>query len=235
MRRIAYIPARGGSKGVPRKNIREVFGKPLIAYSIEAARASGLFEMIFVSTDSREIADIAVAYGAEVPFLRYPEVAQDTTKTIDTMVSDVARLEALGRIFDVIVLLQPTSPLRRAEDIAGAVSLFESRGLDCGGVVSVSEVEEHPLLMRTLNEDGTLKSLLGLPSTVRRQDMPAVYRVNGAIYVNAWKDIVPTLSLNDNPVAYVMEPERAPEIDTLKDLKKIERILLGAGHDSDKE
>ena len=235
MRRIAYIPARGGSKGVPRKNIREVFGKPLIAYSIEAARASGLFEMIFVSTDSREIADIAVAYGAEVPFLRYPEVAQDTTKTIDTMISDVARLEALGRIFDVIVLLQPTSPLRRAEDIAGAVPLFESRGLDCGGVVSVSAVEEHPLLMRTLNSDGTLKSLLGLPSTVRRQDMPAVYRVNGAIYVNAWKDIVPTLSLNDNPVAYVMEPERAPEIDTLGDLKKIERILLGAGHDSDKE
>lgn len=235
MRRIAYIPARGGSKGVPRKNIREVSGKPLIAYSIEAARETGLFEMVFVSTDSQEIADIAVAYGAEVPFLRYPEFARDTTKTIDTMVSDAGRLEALGRIFDVIVLLQPTSPLRRAEDIAGAVSLFESRGLDCGGVVSVSAVEEHPLLMRTLNSDGTLKSLLGLPSTVRRQDMPAVYRVNGAIYVNAWKDIVPTLSLNDNPVAYVMEPERAPEIDTLKDLKKIERILLGAGHDSDKE
>lgn len=235
MRRIAYIPARGGSKGVPRKNIREVSGKPLIAYSIEAARETGLFEMVFVSTDSQEIADIAVAYGAEVPFLRYPEVAQDTTKTIETMVSDVGRLAAMDLTFDVIVLLQPTSPLRRAEDIAGAVSLFESRGLDCGGVVSVSAVEEHPLLMRTLNEDGTLKSLLGLPSTVRRQDMPPVYRVNGAIYVNAWKDIVPTLSLNDNPVAYVMGPERAPEIDTLKDLKKIERILLGAGHDSDKE
>lgn len=223
---MPIFPHGGGSKGVPRKNIREVSGKPLIAYSIEAARATGLFEMVFVSTDSQEIADVALAYGAEVPFLRYPEVAQDATKTIDSLVSDVRRLEAMGRSFDLVVLLQPTSPLRGAEDIVAAVKLYESRP-DCGGVVSVSPVEEHPVLMRTLNADGTLKSLLGVPSTVRRQDMPPVYRVNGAIYVNAWKDIVPTLSLNDNPLAYVMDLTRAPEIDTMGDLKKVEGLLAG--------
>ena len=125
MRRIAYIPARGGSKGIPKKNIKALCGKPLIAYTIEAALETGLFDVVFVSTDSAEIAGVAKQYGAQVPFLRYAEVAQDTTKTIDTVCSDVARMRNLGWEFDTFVLLQATSPLRRAKDIAGAVARFE--------------------------------------------------------------------------------------------------------------
>ena len=229
MRRIAYIPARGGSKGIPGKNIREVSGKPLIAYTILAARATSLFDMVFVSTDSPEIAEIARAYGAEVPFLRDPSVAQDTTRTIDTVVSDKARLEQLmggERGYDVFVLLQPTSPLRGAEDIVGAVRLFEENGLNCGGVVSISKVSEHPILMRTLDlKTHQLTSILPGGSTVRRQDMPSVYKVNGAIYVNAWNALTPSLSLNDNRLGYVMAEGHAIDIDAPKDLELVRAIL----------
>lgn len=229
MRRIAYIPARGGSKGIPRKNIQEVSGKPLIAYSILAARATSLFDMVFVSTDSPEIAEIAQAYGADVPFLRDPSVAQDTTRTIDTVVSDKARLEQLmggGRGYDVFVLLQPTSPLRGAGDIVGAVRLFEENGLNCGGVVSISKVVEHPILMRMLDvKTHRLMSILPGGSTVRRQDMPPVYKVNGAIYVNAWNELTPSLSLNDNRLGYVMDEGRAIDIDTPKDLDLVRKAF----------
>jgi len=224
MRRLAYIPARGGSKGIPKKNIAELGEMPLIAFTIVAALKSGLFEKVMVSTDSEEIADVARQYGAWVPFLRYAEFAQDTSKTIDAVISDKSRLEAMGEKFDEFVLLQCTSPFRTAKDIQGAVALAEKAH---AGVVSISPVEEHPILMRTIDADGKVSRVLNCSSTCRRQDMPPYYRVNGAIYVNFWGELTPDLSLNDNPYGYVMERKDSLDIDTKADLDAARRNICG--------
>lgn len=222
--RLAYIPARGGSKGIPKKNIVQIGDLPLIAFTIVAALKSGLFERVMVSTDSQEIADVAKKYGAWIPFLRDPAVAQDGTTTIATVMSDKSRLEAMGEKFDEFVLLQCTSPFRTAEDIKGAVALAEKVG---AGVASVSPVSDHPLLMRTADEDGRLTKLLQVSSTCRRQDMPPFYRVNGAIYVNKWEELSPTLSFNDNPYGYIMEQKDSLDIDSLADLKRAQEMAKG--------
>jgi len=222
MKRLAYIPARGGSKGIPKKNIAQIGDMPLIAFTIVAALKSGLFEHVMVSTDSDEIAEVARQYGAWVPFMRDPAVAQDGMTTIATVMSDKRRLEAMGETFDEFVLLQCTSPFRTAEDIKGAVALAEARG---HGVVSVSPVIDHPLLMRTAEADGKLTKLLNVSSTCRRQDMPTFYRVNGAIYVNAWDEVTDTLSFNDNPYGYVMEQKDSLDIDSMADLVKAREMI----------
>lgn len=224
MKRLAYIPARGGSKGIPKMNIAELGEMPLIAFTIVAALKSGLFEKVMVSTDSEEIAEVARQYGAWVPFLRYAEFAQDTSKTIDAVISDKGRLEAMGEKFDEFVLLQCTSPFRTAKDIQGAVALAEKVN---AGVVSISPVEEHPILMRTVDADGKVSRVLNCSSTCRRQDMPPYYRVNGAIYVNFWDGLTPDLSLNDNPYGYVMERKDSLDIDTKADLESARRNISG--------
>ncbi len=147
MRRIAYIPARSGSKGIPRKNIRPLCGKPLLGWMVVAAQKTGLFDRVMVSTDSEEFAEVARKCGAWVPFLRDPEVAKDTTPTIDTVCSDKRRLEAIGESFDTFCLLQATSPLCRPEDIACAVRMFEEKK---AGVVSLVRSASRPSRMRTL-------------------------------------------------------------------------------------
>lgn len=223
---LAYIPARGGSKGILKKNIVDLHGEPLLAWTIRAAKESELFDMVFVSTDSEEIAEVARSYGAEVPFLRLPEFAQDSSKTIDAVYSDKCRFEALGRHFDTLCLLQATSPFRTATDIRGAMALYRS----CGeGVVSISPVEENPILMRTRAADARLTNVLKCSSTIRRQDMPAYYKVNGAIYINAWEEITPSLSLNDNPFGYVMEQKASLDIDTKADLEVARQTAQEAG------
>lgn len=222
MKRLAYIPARGGSKGIPKKNLREICGLPLVAYSIRSAQESGLFDRVFVSTDSQEIADIAVKHGAWVPFLRNADVAGDTASTVDAMVSDLRRTSAVAEEFNIVCLLQPTSPLRTAEDIMAAMGLFDRTGRD---VVSVSPVDEHPYLMRSIAQDGTLKKVLPLSGAIRRQDLVPYFKVNGAIYINAVSRIVPGVCLADNPIGYVMPSERAVDIDTYDDLETVRRIL----------
>ena len=222
MKNLAYIPARGGSKGIIKKNIVDLNGEPLLAYTIRSAKESGLFDMIFVSTDSEEIAEVAKKWGADVPFLRYAEFAQDTSKTIDAVYSDKCRLEAMGKRFDSLSVLQATSPFRTADDIKGAMELFEKVGGK--GVVSISPVEEHPILMRSCAPDGKLTNVLNCSSTVRRQDMPPFYRVNGAIWINKWDDITPDLSLNDNPYGYIMDQKRSLDIDTKADLEKAREL-----------
>lgn len=224
MKRLAYIPARGGSKGIPKKNIAEIGEMPLIAFTIVAALKSGLFDKVMVSTDSEEIAAVSRQYGAWVPFLRYAEFAQDTSKTIDAVISDKSRLEAMGEKFDEFVLLQCTSPFRTAKDIQGAVALAEKMH---AGVVSISPVEEHPILMRTIDADGKVSRVLNCSSTCRRQDMPPYYRVNGAIYVNFWDELTPDLSLNDNPYGYIMERKDSLDIDTKADLEAARRNICG--------
>lgn len=216
---LAFIPARGGSKGIPHKNITPLAGKPLIQYTIDAAKQSRYIDYVLVSTDDEEIAAVARQCGAEVPFLRPPELAADTAKTIDAVLHAIGTLREAGETFDSLVLLQPTSPLRTAEDIDKAVETFYQNNRR--PVVSVSEVIDHPILIRTIEqtpEGERLKPLLEGSSTVRRQDMPPFYRVNGSIYINPVEEIRRTTSFNDNPVPYVTAKDSSIDIDDPADL-----------------
>lgn len=224
---MALIPARGGSKGIPGKNIKEFNGRPLISYTIAAARESKYVDAVIVTTDSKEIAEIAERYGAEAPFLRPPELAQDTSKTIDAVVHARDAMAALGRPHDVVVLLQPTSPLRRAEEIDAAIETFFSHGEL--GLASVSEVSENPVLTRRIDQSGVMHPILPISSTVRRQDMPRFWHVDGAVYINRANDLTPETSLNDNPIAFVMPKLRASDIDNIEDFLRAEEILSELG------
>lgn len=216
---LAMIPARGGSKGIKDKNITPLAGKPLITYTIEAALQSRYIDRVVVSTDSETIAAVARAAGADVPFLRPAELASDTAKSIDAVLHCI---EFVGD-YTIFVLLQPTSPLRTAEDIDAAIEIFIAHGEK--GLCSVNEISDHPILTRTMDGDGMLQPLLNTNSTVRRQDMPAFYHVNGAIYINRIDEINRDTSFNDNPVGYVMPRERSVDIDIVEDLKIAEIYL----------
>lgn len=222
---VAIIPARGGSKGIPGKNIREIGGKPMIAYTIEAAKTAPSINRILVSTDSREIAEIAIRYGAEVPFLRPAGLASDTAKTMDAVMYTLDELKKQGAYYDYMVLLQPTSPLRNGDDIEGCIQKAVSENAD---VVAISEVNDPPILMRYADDRGKLTALLDGNSTVRRQDMPLCYRVNGSVYVNKVEGLSEETSLNDNPVGYIMPKERSIDIDDMADLYLAEYYMRGA-------
>jgi len=213
---LAWIPARGGSKGIKDKNIKLLLGKPLIAYSIEAALESEYVDSIIVSTDSQQIADVAINYGACVPGLRPSELASDTSKTIDALMYTVHQFQNDKDKFDIICLLQPTSPLRTANDIDSALRIFADNGFE-KDVVSVSLVKKHPILMRKILQDGSMESLLNISSTVRRQDMPDIYEINGAVYVNLTERLNNDISLNDNQLPYIMEEINSVDIDDMKD------------------
>lgn len=212
---MAVIPARGGSKGIPHKNIVELCGKPLIAYSIDAALSSKYIDYVMVSTDDPEIATVAKEYGADIPFMRPKELATDTSKTIDAVLHSIITLKEMGRYYSDLILLQPTEPLRTHEDIDRAIEVYYRNA--CSPLVSVNEVDDHPILIRTIKDD-RLSPLLNTLSTCRRQDMPDYYRVNGCIYINAIDDIDENTSFNDNPVPYVMERSHSVDIDELSDL-----------------
>lgn len=220
---LALIPARGGSKGIKNKNIVLLDGKPLISYTISAASRSKYIDSVIVTTDSEQIAQIAVQYGAQVPFLRPAELAQDTSKTIDVVVHALSELAKRNDNYDAVVLLQPTQPLRNESDIDGAIEKFYL--MQRKGLVSVSEVKDHPLLIRQIKEDGELKKILNVSSTCRRQDMPKYYRVNGCIYINSVEEINPATSFNDNEIPYVMPVSRSIDIDEAIDLRLAELYL----------
>ncbi len=221
---LAIIPARGGSKGIKDKNIKELCGHPLIAYSILAAKQSKYIDDIVVSTDSEKIADSARAYGAWIPFLRPAHLAQDNSKTIDAIVYTITALkESFSKEYDVLILLQPTHPLRTFEDIDNAIELFFSK--NCQSMASICEVSDHPFFIREITSDHTLTKLMKLNSTVRRQDLPAYYVVNGAIYINLVAEITPDTSFNDNKIGFVMKKENSVDIDDLTDFYYAEIIL----------
>lgn len=220
---LALIPARGGSKGIKDKNIVDVCGKPLIAYSIDVAKNSKYVDDVVITTDSERIKEVAEKYGADVPFLRPAELASDNSKTIDAVIHAVNTLKEFGRNYDILLLLQPTCPLRTTEDIDNSLELFVSKG--CVALVSVNKVKEHPILMRKINEDGMMDNLLNLPSTIRRQDMPPIYKVNGSIYINLVKELRNDTSLNDNPLAYITDNEHSVDIDDLDDIERVKNIL----------
>lgn len=212
---LAIIPAREGSKGIKNKNIMELNGKPLVSYTIEAANRSKYIDYVMVSTDGEKIAEISREYGAHIPFMRPKQLALDTSKTVECIVHSIEELKKLDMKYDVLALLQPTSPLRTADDIDRALEIFEENGEE--GVVSVREVSESPILMRSVGKDGRLVNLINCNSTIRRQDMPKYYKVDGAIVVHAIEKINLDTSFNDNPIPCFMEVSHAADIDKMED------------------
>lgn len=211
---LGFIPARAGSQGVPGKNIRPLAGKPLIVHTIETARASGIFDFLLVSTDGEEIARIAREAGAEVPFLRPAELATDTAGGIDVLAHAMAWCEEKGRLYDWVMLLQPTSPLRSVEDILGACRLMLER--KARAVVSVCEIDHHPWWSNTLPEDLCMENFIRPEIlNLNRQELPIFYRVNGAVYLGEWDFIKSGRSFyGPHTYAYIMPRERSVDIDS---------------------
>lgn len=221
---LGIIPARAGSKGIKDKNIINLNGKPLIAHSIEVGLKSKYIDKVVVTTDGEEIAKVARKYGAEVPFLRPNDLALDTSKTIDAVIHCIDELKKLGEEYDYIVLLQPTQPLRQAWHIDEAIELIMNKNEDA--LVSVSKVKDHPILMRTIDENGYAKNLLEGSSTQRRQDFQDFYKVNGAIYINKINENLNNeTSLNDNKLVYIMDEKYDVDIDEMLDLQIAEIAL----------
>jgi CMP-N-acetylneuraminic acid synthetase len=229
----AIITARGGSKRLPKKNILELAGKPLIAWTIEAAKNCSKIEDVIVTTDSEEIVKVAIEFGARVPFKRPEELSNDTATSFDVVKHCLDYLNEIeDKQVEYLVLLQPTSPLRSTEDIEKAIELLELK--NASAVVSVCSTEHSPLWSNTLDETLSLDSFLrDEVKNTRSQDLPAYYRLNGAIYVCKVEDFLKekTFFLSKNNFAYVMSTESSVDIDTQLDFlvadfllkKKIER------------
>ena len=214
---LAVITARGGSKGVPGKNIKQLAGQPLIAYTIRAAIDSGIFQKVIVSTDSREIADVALNYGAEVPFLRPADISGDMVSSDDVILHALSFYQQQGINFDEVCKLQPTSPFRNSGQLKDAYQLFCRKKADF--LVSVCECEHSPLWSGVLGDDLRLDDFI--PEEVKRacrQELPAYYRLNGAIYMGKTDKFCTNKNfLGKNCIAYIMEQKESIDIDTQMD------------------
>ena len=211
---VAIITARGGSKGVPGKNLREVAGKSLIACTMEQVRDSQLLDRTIISTDDQSIAAAARSAGCDVPFMRPGSLAADDTSSLDVLLHAMRQIER----YDYVVLLQPTSPFRTGADIDGAIQLCDGRGAP--SCVTVCFSSKSPHWMYTLEPDGKLAPVLPQSKATRRQELPAVYLLNGAVYVARWEHLTAGNGfLDTDTVAYEMPPERSLDIDTEFDLK----------------
>lgn len=225
----AIIPARKGSKGIPNKNIVEILGVPLIEYSIIQAKESAFIDKIIVSTDSDKILEISKKNGVKVNGLRPEELSNDTAILYDVLKYEIKNHLLIEENYDLIVLLQPTSPLRQSYMIDNAIKSMIDGAHD--SAVSVSEVDEHPIYMRTINQEGKLAKVLNIDSTIRRQDLPKFYKVNGMIYINKVSDIIANyVSFNDNITPIIIPKEYDIDIDDMNDLIEAEKRLKTIKH-----
>lgn len=223
---IGLITARGGSRGVPRKNVLPVGGRPLIAWTIAAARESRMLGRVIVSTDDAEIARVAREWQAEVPFMRPAELAQDASPHVHAVGHALAWLEKEeGCRPDYVLLLQPTSPLRTTEDIDNAIQMAIERRAEA--VVSVTETHDHPYLARRITQAGMLAEFVPCElAYARRQDLPPAYALNGAIYLNRPASLREQQTFTpEGTYAYVMPPERSLQVDTPWDLHLVDLVL----------
>jgi len=227
---LSLIPARGGSKGLPRKNIKPLLGKPLITWTIEEALASKYLDRVIVSTDDAEIAEISQKYGAEVPFIRPEELSTDEAKTMDVVIHALRFFRENEYSPDVVVLLQPTSPLRTHLDIDNSLELF-FKG-ECRTLVSVYEASNS--LFRSFEiKDGYLKPFLGETFLNKsRQELPKLFIPNGAIYIAYRDSLERDMSFyTKDTYPYIMPVERSIDIDTELDFIIAETILKTKGQD----
>lgn len=223
---LAIIPARSGSKGIKDKNIKVLAGKPLMAYSIETAIESGLFQEIMVSTDSEKYACIARKYGAKVPFLRSQRNSGDTASTWDTIIEIINEYGKNGIVFDSFCLLQPTSPLRTSDDIIKAYDLFKIK--KAYSVVSMTELEYPIDWCGKIGADLSIDGFVGRDDISQRQTKPVYYRPNGAIYIADIQEFLKDQFLyRKRGYAYLMPKERSVDIDTEYEFNYVEYFMKG--------
>lgn len=220
---LGIIPARGGSKGVKRKNVRLLDGKPLISYAIESAKTSKYLTKFFVSTDDQEIASVASDFGAEV-LPRPKELAEDKTPMIPVL--QHALLESEKKYdtqFDYLIILQPTAPMRTAEDIDQAIlQIVDSKS---NSLVSLYEVEDcHPARMYRI-EEGKLQPIMAEPKGALRQALPAVFHRNGIIYISTRELILSGQIMDDTCTPFIMDASKSVNIDTEQDLEYAEFVF----------
>ena len=224
MKILVIIPARGGSKGIPHKNIKPLAGKPLIHYTIDVARQIVANEDICVSTDDSEIIQCVEDYGLKVPFVRPSELATDTAGTYEVLLHALNYYEQQGKTYDVVILLQNTSPFRTPEQVKEALALYNSN-LDM--VVSVKECSANPYYsVFEENTEGFLNICKGNGNITRRQDAPKVYEYNGAIYVINPKSLkeMPLYKFTKR-IKYVMDEKSSLDLDTMNDWHMAELLI----------
>jgi len=223
---LGLIPARGGSKGLLRKNIKLLLGEPLVAWTTEQALASKYLDKVIVSTDDEEIAKISKNFGAEVPFMRPKELASDKAQGIKVVLHAIDWMEKNDKQNDLLMLLQPTSPLRRSEDIDKVIELLFLK--EAKAIVSVCEAGHHPLWANTLPEDGCMKNFIRQEiMNKNRQELPVFYRLNGAIYLaycNYLKE--QKCFFGEDTFAYIMPKSRSVDIDNEVDFKLAEILMV---------
>jgi N-acylneuraminate cytidylyltransferase/CMP-N,N'-diacetyllegionaminic acid synthase len=223
---VGLITARGGSKSIPHKNIKLLAGKPLIAWTIEAALASSSLARVIVSTDDDEIASVARTWGAEVPFMRPPELARDDTPHLLVVEHAIRWLWEHDKAgLDYALLLQPTSPLRTSADIDAAVAMAGKHA--AVAVVSVCEMDRHPLISKRILEDGTLADFVtsDIPY-LRRQALPPAYALNGAIYLIRCGSLIEHRTFwPQGTYAYIMPPERSLDVDSPWEFHLVELLM----------
>jgi CMP-N,N'-diacetyllegionaminic acid synthase len=223
---LAIIPARGGSKGLPGKNIRPICGKPLIGWTVEKALKSRYIDRVMVSTDSQEIADAARKHGVEVPILRPAELATDTASSYDVIRHAVAYQESVGEAFDYIVLLEPTSPLREDDDIDRMLERLDARAAEFDSIVSVGEVSHHPSIMKRVEGDRMEPFYSGLGQTTRRQDNEPAYFPFGVAYIAKTATLLEENTFYSRRcMPFVIKRYQNYEIDDLHDFLCVESVM----------
>ena len=223
---LAIIPARGGSKGLPGKNIRNLCGKPLIAWSIEHAQRSKYVDEIFISTDNIEIAKVAEAYGVPVPKLRPEEYARDEAPSSSFIVYTLKKLEKESRTFDYFILLEPTSPLRDVEDVDKSIEMLidNNKAESIAGVCKAEDI--HPAFMLTLNDTGLIQPYDSQFKILRRQELPDVFFFEGSVYVSQVKAYLEKKTFyHDKTLPYIVPKWKSFEVDDIIDFTIIEAMM----------
>jgi CMP-N-acetylneuraminic acid synthetase len=224
---IAIIPARGGSKGISKKIIKPLLGNPLIVWTIEQAKNSKYIDRIIVSTEDKEIAEISKEHGAEVPFLRPKELARDDSPTIDAIMHAINWFENEGEYFDIVVLLEPTSPLRKEDDLDNSIEFFIKNIDKVDSLVSVGEVHlENPYIMKKV-ENGCVKPFIEIDENLyQRQQLPKIYFPYGVIYLSKTSTLKKYKTFyQERTIPYLTERWQNYEIDDVYDFMCIEAIL----------
>lgn len=230
MRVLGLVPARGGSKGVPRKNVRLLGSKPLLQYTAEAALASQRLSRVVLSTDDEEIAEVGRKLGLDVPFLRPPSLATDAAPMLPVIVDAVETLERSGDHFDAICLLQPTNPFRTAADIDACIDRLEAEPADTVFTVLPVPPDNNPHWVFLAGPDGLLRLATGEPQPIaRRQDLPVAFRREGSVYVVRREVLRGGTIYGPRIVGHPMDPAASVNIDELADWHRAEALLASRG------
>ncbi len=226
---LAIIPARGGSKGLPGKNKRALLGKPLVAWPIDTALAASSVDKVLCTTDDNEIREIAIAHGAEAPFLRPAQLASDTASSIDVIQHAIEYLAARGEQFDYVALLEPTSPLTTSADVEAALRTLHARRNDADSIVGISRVEStHPEYDVRRSPDGLISPYIAqnFKALKRRQDIEPLFFLEGSLYLATTTSLLKERSFyHDRTLGYEMPRWKSIEIDELVDFMIVETLL----------